>query len=191
MMRVFLPLLLALAFAGPAQAHKLKVFAAVAGETVSGYAFFIGGGRPQGAAWTARDATGTQLAGGDTDTEGAFRFTLPQGFASDLTVTVDTHDAHVASTTLAASRFDGAAPAQSPPASAARPPTAAPATMGPSTDPQQLAAVVDAAVARQIEPLLERIEALDSRLRFVDALSGIFLIIGLAGGALWLRARRG
>ncbi|WP_246161855.1 hypothetical protein [Segnochrobactrum spirostomi] len=49
---------------------------------------------------------------------------------------------------------------------------------------------MDAAVQRQIEPLMEQIEAMDSRLRFTDVISGLFLILGLAGMGLWANGRR-
>ena len=54
-----LTLALVLAAAAPAAAHKLKVFATVTGDAVTGYAFFIGGGRAKGTPWTAKAADGT------------------------------------------------------------------------------------------------------------------------------------
>lgn len=168
-------LAVALLVATPAHAHKLKVFATKDGQAVSGYAFFVGGGRPEGSAWTARDAQGRLLAEGTTDPEGRFAFVLPGG-AGPVTVTVDAHDAHVASTTLATATIGAAVPAP-PPGPAA-----------PGDD--RLAALVEAAVARQVAPLLERIEEMDARLRYVDMLSGIFLIGGLAGLLMWARGRR-
>ena len=82
---------------------------------------------------------------------------------------------------------------ETPAASAAAPPQpsvppSAPAAAGFSDE--KVAALVEAAVQRQVEPLLERIEQMDDRLRFTDILSGIFLIIGLVGIGLWARARR-
>jgi nickel transport protein len=56
--------------------------------------------------------------------------------------------------------------------------------------PEASADLVEAAVQRQVAPLLERIEMMDDRLRFTDVMSGIFLIIGLAGIGLWARGRR-
>ena len=38
--------------------------------------------------------------------------------------------------------------------------------------------------------LLERIEAMDSRLRYTDMMSGLFLIAGLAGMVLWALGRK-
>lgn len=181
MIRLLTGLLLALAFSGPAQAHKLKVFATVEGGEVKGYAFFIGGGRAAQTAWAATNATGAPLASGTTDGEGRFAFPVPQP-PTDATVTVDTREGHVASVTLPASRFGGRAVAAAP----------APPTDGPSPmiDPDaRLAGLVEAAVQRQVAPLLERIEQLDARLRYADILSGIFLILGLAGIGLWAMGR--
>lgn len=182
MIHLLLPLLLALVFIGPAQAHKLKVFATVEGGEVKGYAFFIGGGRAAQTAWAATNATGVSLASGTTDGEGRFAFPVPQP-PTDATVTVDTREGHVASVTLPASRFGGASVAAAP---------ARPTDGSTPIDPDaRLAGLVEAAVQRQVAPLLERIEQLDARLRYADILSGIFLILGLAGIALWARGWRG
>lgn len=182
MIRLLLPLLLAMAFAGPAQAHKLKVFATVEGGEVTGYAFFIGGGRAAGAAWTAKDPAGTTLASGTTDGEGSFAFPVPQP-PVDATMTVDTREGHVAAATLPASRFGGGAAVSPPPADGAAPAVEA-------EGEARLAALVEAAVQRQVTPLMERIEQMDDRLRLADVMSGIFLILGLAGMALWAKGRR-
>lgn len=182
MIRLLLPLLLALALAGPAQAHRLKVFATVEGMEAKGYAFFIGGGRAEQTPWVAKDAAGSRIAEGMTDGEGRFAFPVSPPPTSDITVTVDTREGHTASATLSAARFGGVATAASKPA--AETPAAPAATDAP------LAALVETAVQRQVEPLLERIEQMDSRLRFTDMLSGVFLILGLAGMGLWARGRR-
>lgn len=187
MIRLFLGTLLAVALVGPASAHKLKVFATVEGGAITGYAFFIGGGRPEGSSWVAKDAQGAQIAAGETDAEGRFVFDVPNTVASDVTVTVDTHEAHIASATVSAMRFGVLAPAAASVVSDAEAPQDAP---NPSLTDRQIAALVDAAVQRQVEPLLERIEQMDSRLRFVDILSGLFFIAGLAGMAMWARSRR-
>ncbi|WP_454915911.1 cobalamin biosynthesis protein CbiL [Xanthobacter sediminis] len=176
-------LILALTAASPVAAHKLKVFAAVEGHTVRGYAFFIGGGRPEGSAWTAKDAAGGRIGEGTTDAEGRFAFDLPTTVSTDVTITVDTHEAHIASTTLAAARFTNVL-AEQPVV-----PAAAPRSGTPAPDDARLAALVSAAVQREVEPLLERLEAMDSRVRLTDVLSGIFLIIGLVGIGLWVRGR--
>ena len=177
-------LLLALTGAGAlpstAYAHKLKVFAAVEEGQVRGYAFFIGGGRAQGAQWQAV-AEGTTLASGDTDADGGFSFPAPAPPVTTV-VTVDTKEGHIASAELSAARFGGA---PSPTAGSAAPPAARAGAAG-----QTEAQLVEQSVQRQIAPLLERIEQMDSRLRLTDIVSGVCLILGLGGVALWARGRR-
>ncbi|WP_346895390.1 cobalamin biosynthesis protein CbiL [uncultured Roseibium sp.] len=191
---LLLSLLLLPVLAAPAEAHKLKVFATVEGDTVAGYAFFIGGGRAKGTPWTAKDAAGTVMAEGKTDDEGRYRFTPSQPVTSDITVTVNTQEGHIAFAVIAASRFGGnaaAGTAAAAPTAASAAPAASPSqgTSQPVSD-ERIAMLVESAVQRQLEPLLERIEQMDDRLRFSDILSGIFLIIGLAGIGLWARARK-
>lgn len=191
---LLLSLLLLPALAGPAEAHKLKVFAAVEGDAVAGYAFFIGGGRAMGTPWTAKDTAGAVIAEGKTDDEGRYRFTPPQPVTSDITVTVNTREGHIASAVIAPSRFGGTpatGTAVAAPTAASAGPAATPSRGSAQPTPdEKIAALVDAAVQRQVEPLLERIEQMDDRLRFTDILSGIFLIIGLAGIGLWARGRK-
>ncbi|MFD2172580.1 cobalamin biosynthesis protein CbiL [Rhodobacter lacus] len=172
----------ALLAASPASAHGMKVFAKVVGDQVSGYGFFIGGGRPEGVEWQAEMA-GAPLAQGKTDASGGFAFAAPASVTGPVTVTLNTGDGHVARAELAPARF-GAVPGAPAPALAA-PEPAAPEAAGP-----ELAALVAVAVAREVAPLAERIEQMDNRMRLTDLMSGLFLIIGLAGIGLWARGRR-
>lgn len=180
-----LVLLLALSLvpilAGPAVAHALRVFAKVEDGAVAGYGFFVGGGRPQGVAWRARMGEAT-IAEGKTDSDGGFRFAVPVPVTAEIVVTVDTGEGHMARTSLAPERFGGIA-APMPEAA----PEAAPVAPGGGAATR---AEVEAAVAAQVAPLLERIEAMDARMRLTDLVAGIAFIIGLAGVALWARGRR-
>lgn len=182
MTRILL-ILLSLVIAGPAAAHSLRVFAKVEGQQVSGYAFFIGGGRPAGVTWVARMGDET-LASGKTDGDGTYSFALASPISAAITITVDTGEGHIATTTLAPTRFG--------PAGAGR--FGVPPTPSAGSDPASVAGAtaheVEDAVARQVAPLLERMEAMDARLRFTDILSGVFLILGLAGMSLWVRGRK-
>lgn len=180
-------LLILLCGPGPALAHKLKLFVTLEGDEISGYAFFVGGGRPRGAAWRVQDAAGTVLQDGTTDDQGAFRWQTPG--AADYTVVVDAGDGHGATTTLLASRFAGAAvptplalPDSQSDTAAASPVDRVPV--------DQVEALVARAVQRETAPLLARIEEMDSRLRLTDLVSGVFLILGAAGGILWLTGKR-
>ncbi len=207
--RFLLAFALLLAAAAPAAAHKLKVFATVEGGTISGYAFFVGGGRPHGAHVAFRDDAGQDLSSTVTDEDGAFAFTPARPEA--ITVLVDAGDGHSAETHIAAERLaplalPTEAPAQSaaPSASASAGGTAESQTPGrqipgrqatappaaPGCDSALIGRLVDMAVARQIRPLLEAQEAAQDKLRFNDVAGGIGMIVGLAGAALWATSRR-
>lgn len=165
--------------ATPAEAHRLRVFATVEGGAIEGYAFFVGGGRPDGAAVRFVRA-GDVVHATTTDAEGAFAWRPEE--PGPLTVVVDPGGGHTAEVTLGAERF-GAAPAgDATPVSAAA--TASPDALDPS-----LEAAIEAAVARQIRPLLEAQAEAESRIRFNDVMGGIGMIVGLAGVALWARTR--
>jgi nickel transport protein len=173
--------------AAPALAHRLKVFATVVGAEVQGKAYFVGGGPAREVAATLRDGRETIVATGRTDAEGRFVLTSP--VRADLTVVVDAADGHVGRFPIAAARLpvtlpagDTGAPALADTTTAADATAPAPGLV--SED------VIGAAVARQIEPLAEQIDALDSALRLRDVLGGIGYIVGLFGLAAFLKARR-
>ena len=196
MIRFLLIALASLAlFASPANAHKLKVFATVKGDHIGGYAFFIGGGRAQGTKWTAKDTSGAILAEGTTDKEGNYDFIPPKPAPSDITITVDTQEGHIASAVIPAARLGHAniksVRISSSQSTAPQTPSSGSLQIPPHPlSTSELEPMIEAAVQRQIEPLLERIEQMDSHMRFTDVISGIFLIIGLAGIGLWARSRR-
>lgn len=183
-----LALLAALTLAGPASAHAMKVFAHVVGDEVSGYGFFVGGGRPQGVDWSAEMA-GAPLANGKTDAEGGFAFAVPAPVTGVVRVTINTGDGHIAHADLPPGRF-GAAPGPVAPIIVA-PSAQVGAEVGAAAPaPDALSPLLEAAVERAVAPLEERIEQMDDRMRLTDVMSGIFLIIGLAGIGLWARGRR-
>lgn len=179
----WLLMLLAFMLASPVSAHSLRVFAKVDGTTVSGYAFFIGGGRPDGVRWVAK-MQDTTVATGTTDTNGGYNFSVTLPVTTSLAITVDTGEGHIATATLAPERFGKDT---SGPTSTSTPLTSVTNNTSNAEVPAQL---VEAAVERQVGPLLERIEQMDSRMRFTDIMSGIFLIIGLAGIGLWALGRK-
>lgn len=187
MKRLLLALAALIALASPAAAHRLKLFVTVEGGEVAGYAFFIGGGRAQGTDWRARDAAGAEIAAGKTGSDGTYRFAVPAGPPQALTITVDTHEGHISSVTLPAERFGGAPATPAAPAA----PVAQAATPAVARDDAALAALVEGAVERAVAPLEEQIDALQSRMRLTDIVSGVVLILGLGGMLLYFRGRRG
>ncbi|CUW44838.1 colobamin biosynthesis protein cbiL [Brucella vulpis] len=191
----FLLLLIAtiLCFATMAEAHRLNLFATVEGDTVHGYGFFVGGGRPSGAQLIIRNAQGVELFKGPAGEDGSFSFT--PAAPADLVLTLNAGDGHVAEAHIAANRFSqyGAQGAAS--STKAETATATPkgAVLPASPSPEELSAMidqsVDRAVSRQIAPLLEAYAEADGRARFSDIVSGIAVIIGLAGLFLWAKSR--
>lgn len=200
MIRLLVALVALLAVAIPAQAHRLKLFATVEAGSLSGYAFFVGGGRAAGVRLTISDRDGHLLHGGETDADGGFRFAPDRPTA--LVIAVDTGDGHIAETSVDADRF--ATSAVSPPPAAtvstispeAAPPPAAesrPLDLSAAAE-ARIAALVEAstarAVAAQIRPLLEAHAASEGRARFNDIVSGSGMIVGLCGLAAWGFSRR-
>jgi nickel transport protein len=184
--------LLALAgLPGAAEAHRLKVFATVVGETIQGKAYFVGGGPAVNVSATLRDHDEEIVTEGSTDAEG--RFSLIAPVKADLTVVVDALDGHVARFDIAAARLpdtlptedaDGRAPAPAPDAAASAPASGDPPA---STGADELATVV----ARQIEPLAEQLDSLEHSIRLHDVLGGVGYIVGIFGLFAFLRSRRG
>lgn len=187
--RTGLPVLLgALLWSTTAEAHRLKVFATVEDGAIDGYAFFIGGGRPQGAGVVIRDAGGAPVAELSTSATGDFHWKPPAPGAYDVTVSAG--DGHIASARIAADRFLPAGPVT--PAPVAMPAISggvAEKALPAACDPAALEAAVDRAVERQVRPLMEAYAAAEGRVRFNDVAGGLGMIFGLAGVALWVRSR--
>lgn len=160
--------------ASPAAAHRLKVFATRVGDSVEGRAYFVGGGAAGGVRASLQDAEGASVAAGLTGADGRFALAAPA--AEGLVVVVDAEDGHVARFALPST---GAAKA-----GAAPPPAGAPAPAAPD-------AALEAAIARQIAPLAEQIDALSSAIRFRDVTGGLGYIAGIFGLLALAKARRG
>ena len=188
-------LVLCVCMTQPALAHRLRLYAHVEDSAVVGFAFFVGGGRARDAEISFRDASGRNLHVGRTDHEGAFAFTPPQ--PQDVVIIVNSGDGHAAETSLPLERFTARA---TPEAAHEAGPVAQAEAGAPSQTgavstlrPADLALIerkVEAAVARQIAPLLEAYALAEGRVRFNDLMGGIGMIVGLAGAALWASRRR-
>lgn len=173
--------------AGPASAHRLKVFASAIGSSIEGEAYFVGSGPAAGVDVTLRDAEKKLLQSGKTGPDG--HFALPASGTGDITVTVDAEDGHVAHFTVAASELDPA-PAPPPAAAPAVVPTANAAAPAVAAVPMVPMADVEVAVARKIAPLAAQIDALQSALRIQDIIGGIGYIVGIFGLVAFLKSRR-
>lgn len=161
-----------LLFVLPAEAHRLKLFAQATGGNIAGYGFYIGGGRPQGADLLVTTPDGKEVSRLKTAADGGFSFAPPTPGRYHLSLAAG--DGHFTELDIST---DGT--------------LAAPVVMTPQTSvPADLDARIEAAVARQIRPLLEAYDAADGRVRFNDLLGGLGWIVGLAGLWAFMRSRR-
>jgi nickel transport protein len=178
---------------GTAHAHRLNIFATGDGTAISGYAYFPGGGRAQGLTITAEAPDGSPLGSALTDERG--EFTIPAKLHCDHILTVQTPDGHRAVFTVPASELDDSlpTPGMDGPAGPAGVPVAGEAvTMSqlPATGSDELSALIEEAVRREVRSLREQLEGYEERVRLRDVLGGIGYILGIAGIASYLMGRR-
>ena len=184
-----------------AEAHRLVLFVRVEDGALQGYGFFAGGGRPGEATLTIRNAAGVELFRGPAAPDGSFSFR--PAVPADLNLVMDAGDGHVATAHVAARRLgsgttlnaiDSAQAAQREQGAAKGDARAEKAETSLAVSSQDLAAMVDhsvdRAVSRQIAPLLEAYAQAESRVRFNEVVSGVAVIVGLAGLLLWGLSRR-
>jgi nickel transport protein len=176
--------------ANPALAHRLKVFAAAVGPEINGQAYFVGGGGAAGAQIRIEDSGGRELATLAADEQGRFRFTATVRL--DHRIVADAGDGHSARFVVPARDLPPSLPAPAGEGAAAigEPPPAANAPPAIVLPTSQLRDLVGEAVAQQILPLRQQIMAYEDRVRLHDVLGGIGVIVGVAGLALWSKARR-
>ena len=200
----FPALLLSLNLPLQARAHKLKLFGSVEGRTISGYAYYSGGGRPAGVTVSLLGPAGEHLGEAVTSDKGEFVFKAP--FKADLLLTLNTGDGHTASWQLTAGEFPDD------PARLKAPPVASPRVENeevlsdrrkdhslPETgfSPVELQKMVAAVVSDAIKPLQQQItlyrsqvDQYENRIRFRDILGGIGYILGMAGLFIMIKGRK-
>lgn len=170
-----------IAACAPAQAHKLKAFATAIGDDVSGYAYFSPGGRAQEAEVTVTQADGSLVARLKTNEQGEFSFRATKPV--DHQILVDAGDGHEASYRVSAgelgSLLDPKASVADQNSSATPQGPALTNFAGPTSN--EIAALVEQSVARQIRPLREQVDAWQEKVWLHDVLGGLGYIIGLAG----------
>lgn len=186
MRRLLFCLLVLAATASPALAHKLKVFATAQGPVIEGYVYLNGGARPAGVPVTVL-AAGQEVAHLTTGADGTFRVTAAVRADHELVATIE---GHRGSWTVRAAELPAALPPPEGAAAPAPPPAepgngaAAPAA------PTGVESVVERAVARQVAPLRAEIQTWREETRWRDIVGGLGWIVGLAGLAAWVSARK-
>ncbi len=162
-----------------AEAHRLELFARVEGRAIHGTASFHGGRPVAGATVEVRLVGGEVLASTVTDSEG--RFAVPVDRQAPLEVVVFSRDGHAARVRLAAAAL--------PPE-----PTAGATDATPRAQQEELAErvakLVSEEVCRQLVPLHDGLADLERRVAIRDVLGGLGYLLGLAGLAAYLLARR-
>lgn len=187
----------------PAFAHKLKVFAFVAGDRIEGSTYFAGGGKARGAHIRIQDAQNNLLAELQPDSDGGFSYRVQAPV--EHVVIASSADGHRAEWRIGAAELMAGFPAGQdvmPSASDAGQPaldaastqrhhasTAGRDAESRETLDRHTIAAIEQAVARQLHPLREQLLAAQDRARLQDILGGIGYILGLTGLALWWHAR--
>lgn len=178
---------LLLPWTSPSQAHALKIFAYGEGNRIEGSVYLKGGTAPTSASITLLTTDGERIAETGIDEEGGFGFTV--GEARDYIVQADAGSGHRAEFTLSADELSPALPTPSGHGDQTVRPHDPPMIQGRAAD-TDLEAMISRAVSRQVVPLRKQIAEYEDRIRWHDILGGIGYILGLAGLAFYLTARR-
>jgi len=195
--------MLTIALAQPAQAHRINVFATVEGKTINGYVYFPGGGRANGAVVTARAPDDARLGEATTNERG--EFTIAATMRCDHTLIALATDGHRASYVVFAAELPGDLPAYR--SAAPKPSTqedpAADVELDDLDEPLmemdeliwdavrgRVAAEAERAVGSQVRPLREQIQRYEERVRLRDVLGGIGYIVGMMGLSFYFLGRR-
>ncbi|MFP4058222.1 MAG: carboxypeptidase-like regulatory domain-containing protein [Candidatus Brocadiia bacterium] len=189
------------ALASPAQGHKLTVFATAEGRIIRGRVYYSLSQPAAGADIRVTGPEGELLWSGEADDDGEFQFRASR--RCDHTITAESADGHRDACTIQARDL---APKMGDPPQSPSPTPQARETPEPEARPQgeamaqdealddDLAAAIEQAVARQVRPLRQQLEAHDQRRRLHDILGGLGYIAGLTGIVFYflgVRRRRG
>lgn len=177
-------LLLMLLVSESAYAHKIKLFATVTGETISGYVYFPGGSRAQAVSvkifLSDNQLQDTVL----TDARGEFQFHAK--FHTTHRLVANAGEGHLAEYIIDANEFSDGLPlsiTESAPVTEPTPPAQN------CNISEQLPEIIAKTVSQQIRPLREQLEAYQEKIWLHDVLGGIGYIFGVMGMLFYIAKR--
>lgn len=194
---VALAVALLLFCADDALAHRVNIFAWLEGDSVAVECSFRRNAPVKGGAVTVFDDTGAEVLRGTTDADGRFSFPVPQAVRKGhgLRIRINAGEGHQNEWRMDAAEFAGLAP------TAVTAPTAAAAPAPAQTEAQpeqrisltreELTAIIDGALERQLAPLRRELAARgEEGPRLQDVVGGLGWIMGLVGMGLYFARRR-
>ncbi len=194
---VALAVVLFLFCADAALAHRVNIFAWLEGNSVAVECSFRRKAPVKGGVITVFDDTGAELLRGTTDVDGRFSFPVPQVVRKGhgLRIRINAGEGHQNEWRMDAAEFAGLAPV------AAAAPTVAETPAPARTDAQEeqrlsltreeLTAIIDGALERQLAPLRRELAARSEEgPRLQDVVGGLGWIMGLVGMGLYFARRR-
>jgi nickel transport protein len=191
--------ILSLSWLSPAEAHKIKLFATVQSNIITGYAYYPGGGKISNTTIQVSSPEGRPL--GETTTNDQGEFTYIATYRIAHTFTLNTSDGHFATYTISAEELSDTLPLlnsnntdkttpteqTSPPSSAFLKPPAIPVTT--SISLPELELLLEKTLNRHIRPLREQLENYQEQIRLHDILGGIGYIFGIMGLIFYWKKR--
>ena len=194
-------LLFLMAWATPALAHRVLVFAFAEGDTIHTESKFVPNDPVrQGKILVLEAKTGQELLTGQTDGQGKFSFKIPAAAAAqkmDLKIVAEAAMGHRGEWLLKADGYlPGAKVAAAPSPAAALAPAAppSPATSGSkaaNVDQQALEAFLNKVLERELAPINEKLTELTiHRTSLSDILCGLGYIVGFFGLWAYFQSRR-
>ncbi|MEI8372186.1 MAG: hypothetical protein WCJ35_05030 [Planctomycetota bacterium] len=189
-------LVLLLLYPAPAFAHKLYVYAQLKGTLIQGRVYFPGDVPARKIDVIARDPSGRELDRTTTDDDGKFTFTAREHV--DHYLVAETLDGHGGGPYIVhATEFSGRLPAKGPTTESGSQvklqatDASVPAASTGNENKQATVTLQLTELRTQLDELRQQIFESDERLRFRDILGGIGFILGLAGVAFYMKARKG
>jgi nickel transport protein len=166
-----------------AYAHKVKLFATVTGDVISGYVYFPGGERAQAVSVKIFLANNQLEDTVQTNERGEFQFHAKTHATHRLVANLG--EGHLAEYTVNANEFSDIAPI------ADREPSVENLAVSPQNCniSEQLPEIVAKVVSQQIRPLREQLEAYQEKIGLHDILGGIGYIFGVMGVLFYLAKR--